>query len=601
MVQRVDGVLHHLAHLLEVRPVGHAELHHGQHVAVVLRQVLIVLAEQLAVLKRDHLAVERLHHRRRVADRRHLAHRAVHLDPVAHLDAAGHQRGTVVDVLDDVLRGKADTCRQTARNGQQPPHADVEQRQRREQPYAPDEHLDDVLAHHLLAVGRRRVLPVVVQTQQRQDRPRDVGEQEPQAHHHRQLHDAHLQVLQVDEVLVVYLPAQVAQVEDACSPVEGQHHRQDTHHRQRHAVHQQVEPRLRDGLLLQLVAVVVQLQVLADARDGQYARQLHDPPDEYLHRQQRVAHPRAHHRGHEDGQRDVRVENVRLRDVRVVALDHPPLPQRAQQQGGGEDHVHQLARDEHDAEGDDDEPHQYQRRVDVERTLDLVAVHTQQQRHQDDAQQPRILDEQAARHDVEVLVDRSTQQAHDGSKRDGRRSHDDARPLLQKLLRVQTLRHQPESQQVQQHSHDDVERYQHEQPDDDHAVPLRVATPRAVLLVHRLHSLPQLRAEVAYHREVVVAAVLEYAALNVVVALVGIVVQVLQPLLRVLVERHVVGHLLAVLLQRVLDVRSQRQTHRAVNAALLVERLHVHRLQARHQAVVLRDVLAHVAQKRLKR
>ena len=50
-------------------------------------------------------------------------------------------------------------------------------------------------------------------------------------------------------------------------------------------------PRLRDGLLGHVLPDAVVGEPAVDAGDGQYARELHNPPDEYLHSQQRVAHP----------------------------------------------------------------------------------------------------------------------------------------------------------------------------------------------------------------------------------------------------------------------------------------------------------------------
>ena len=67
------------------------------------------------------------------------------------------------------------------------------------------------------------------------------------------------------------------------------------------------------------MALAVELQILYEAGDGEYARELHDPPDEYLHGQQRVARPRAHEREDEDGLREIGVEHVRAGHVLVVA------------------------------------------------------------------------------------------------------------------------------------------------------------------------------------------------------------------------------------------------------------------------------------------
>ncbi len=203
-----------------------------------------------------------------------------------------------------------------------------------------------------------------------------------------------------------YLPADVAQIEDVGSPVDGQHDGAYTDDGQHYLGEQQVEPGLCDGLLQILVTIAVEIEVADEASDGEDACQLHDPPDEYLHRQQRVAHPRTDECEDEDGHRDVGVEHVGARNVPVVLANDEPLPNGAKQQNGGEGHVDQLVGDEHDAEGDDDEAYHDQWRIDVEGAAYLVAVDTQEQRDEDDTQEPSILDEQAAGHDEEVLLQR---------------------------------------------------------------------------------------------------------------------------------------------------------------------------------------------------
>ena len=54
-VQVVDGVFYQSLHLCNIRAVGHAEGDNLQYVAVVARQVLIVLREQLCILESDYL------------------------------------------------------------------------------------------------------------------------------------------------------------------------------------------------------------------------------------------------------------------------------------------------------------------------------------------------------------------------------------------------------------------------------------------------------------------------------------------------------------------------------------------------------------------
>ena len=211
------------------------------------RQVLVVLRKELCVLECDHLAVERFYDGRCVADAHHLAHPSVDLYPVAHLDATRHQRGAVVDVLDDILRGETDTCGESSRDGQQPGDADVEQRERDHQPHAPDEHLNHVLAHHLARGRRRGVAALIVCAQQSQDGACNPAEEEPQRDDHRQLQDRYLQVLHIDEVVFEDLPAELVEVEHLRRPVDTQHHGADAHDGHHHLLYEVVSPGLRDG------------------------------------------------------------------------------------------------------------------------------------------------------------------------------------------------------------------------------------------------------------------------------------------------------------------------------------------------------------------
>ena len=155
--------------------------------------------------------------------------------------------------------------------------------QRHKQPHAPHDELYHVLAHHGAALGRRGVFGLKLQAQQRQDGARDPAEEEPQADDDGQLQDAHLQVLLLDELVVEDTPAHVAQVEHVGGPVDADHHRAHNHHGHHHLVDQRIEPGLCDGLLRESMLLLIHLQIVGDAGDGQYAGQLHDPPDEQLH------------------------------------------------------------------------------------------------------------------------------------------------------------------------------------------------------------------------------------------------------------------------------------------------------------------------------
>ena len=48
---------------------------------------------------------------------------------------------------------------------------------------------------------------------------------------------------------------------------------------------QRIEPGLCDRLLRELMLLLIHLQIVGDAGDGQDTGQLHDPPDEQLHGQ----------------------------------------------------------------------------------------------------------------------------------------------------------------------------------------------------------------------------------------------------------------------------------------------------------------------------
>ena len=254
-----------------------------QHVFVVARQVLIVLGKELRVLEGDNLAGDGFDDRRGIADAGHLSRDVIDLYEVAYLDATGHERDAVVDVLDDVLRCETDTSRETAGNDGEPRHGDIQDAHGNQEPSAPHQHLQHVLSHHLAAGGGVSVFGLIVHAQQFQQRAVDVAEEEPQIDHHGNGDDAQLQVLQIDKVGAEYLPAEVGEVEDFRCPVDADHHRCHAQHGQQHLVAEVVEPRLRHGTLVEAVALAIEFQVTAHAGDGQDARKLHDPPDEYLY------------------------------------------------------------------------------------------------------------------------------------------------------------------------------------------------------------------------------------------------------------------------------------------------------------------------------
>ena len=165
----------------------------------------------------------------------------------------------------------------------------------------------------------------------------DKREQEPQHHHHGDVEETDAEILAVDEMIGEHAPGQVAQVEHVGGPIDGDDYGEHAHRGYHHTVEQVVQPRLRDGAVVHVVAFAVGVHPLAHTRDGQYAGQLHDPPYQQLNAQQGVAQPTAHHRGDEHHQRDIGVEHVAPRDVLVMTPYHAPLPQGTYQQDGGED------------------------------------------------------------------------------------------------------------------------------------------------------------------------------------------------------------------------------------------------------------------------
>ena len=87
----VYGFLDEADDLAHVGAIGYAEWYHGEYVAMVLREVLVVLGEELGVGEGNDGAVDGVDHRGGVADGADLSFGAVALYPVANLDATSHE------------------------------------------------------------------------------------------------------------------------------------------------------------------------------------------------------------------------------------------------------------------------------------------------------------------------------------------------------------------------------------------------------------------------------------------------------------------------------------------------------------------------------
>ena len=256
--------------------------------------------------------------------------------------------------------------------------------QAEQQPSSPHHHLDDVLTHHLPRTGILQMTLAEVLLQQIEGKAVDVFEHKEERYHLDDAEEAHGEVVDVDELAVENLPRQRTQIEHVGSHVDAQRYRHQRHPGQHNGIDKAEEPCLRGRLLVQLLTIAVELHPVDEACDGQDAGQLHDPPDEQLDAQQRIAHPRADGAGDENAQRHIGVEHVAARNAAVVTPHGPPLPQSATKQYRREAQVHQVVGYQDDAERDDDEAHHYQWCIDAEGALDLIAIDTQQQRHQDD-------------------------------------------------------------------------------------------------------------------------------------------------------------------------------------------------------------------------
>src|SRR3712207_8229649 len=76
---------------------------------MVFRKVLVVLCEELAVLKRDDTAVDGVKLRAGIGYGTYFSANTIAFNPVSYLDTTGHQRNAIIDILEDVFHGKAHT------------------------------------------------------------------------------------------------------------------------------------------------------------------------------------------------------------------------------------------------------------------------------------------------------------------------------------------------------------------------------------------------------------------------------------------------------------------------------------------------------------
>ena len=113
---------------------------------------------------------------------------------------------------------------------------------------------------------------------------------------------------------------------------------------------------------------------------------------------------------------------------------------------------------------------------------------------------------------------------------------------------------------------------------------------RPVFHQHRGEREVVFLAEVAKDGDIVLAAIVEDAPLYLAVAHVGIVVEALEPLLRLVIQRDVLLHLVVVVGQCTPDMDGERQTHVAVDLGLGRERTGVHVTQVVDQTVITADL-----------
>src|SRR3712207_9289369 len=80
--------------------VGHTNGNNRQAIAMVFRKVLVVLCEELAVLKRDDTAVDGVKLRAGIGYGTYFSANTIAFNPVSYLDTTGHQRNAIIDILE---------------------------------------------------------------------------------------------------------------------------------------------------------------------------------------------------------------------------------------------------------------------------------------------------------------------------------------------------------------------------------------------------------------------------------------------------------------------------------------------------------------------
>ena len=137
-------------------------------------------------------------------------------------------RQAVVDVLQNVFRGKTHTGRQTARNHYQPGVVHTADGKAQYQPQTPYHYLYKVAAHHDTAVGRLVVLRGIIMAEKSLRGLVDVGEQHPQDNHDHDVEHTDGDGVGTDETVGEVVPGERGQVEDVGGPVDGEQHREYT-------------------------------------------------------------------------------------------------------------------------------------------------------------------------------------------------------------------------------------------------------------------------------------------------------------------------------------------------------------------------------------
>lgn len=221
VVKSPDGLLNHIADLLGIAAVSHAEGHCGKDIAVVTGEILIVLGEQLGVLEGYYGAVDGLNERAGIADAADFALDTVAFHPVANLYSARHQRYSIVNILEYVLRSKAYACRQAAGYDHEPCRRDIHNGQAEDYPDAPHERLDYVLTHYAAAchclnitfVHRRMLFEQV------QGYAIDVAKEEVKGYNYENSEYADADIVGVNELAGEYTPCHIAEIEYIRRPI----------------------------------------------------------------------------------------------------------------------------------------------------------------------------------------------------------------------------------------------------------------------------------------------------------------------------------------------------------------------------------------------